>query len=148
MKARVGFLMFLLLTSMLIQANDTIPQVIPEGRWEVVQVIVEKNTDGTVEKNEYATAAEVKSHIPCPQVWYVMHAPQCFLLCYDNGSDKVFRYDIEDNLLMIYKEDGTAQSYRYEVNDEDFILTTTYEQPEKEEESNIEHWTITLKKQE
>ena len=147
MKARVGFLMYLLLTSMMIQANDTIPQVIPEGWWDVVQVTVEKNTDGTVEKNEYATAAEVKSHIPCPQAWYVMHAPRSFLLRYDNGNENVFRYDIEDNLLIIYKEDGTTQSYRYEVNDEDLILTTAYEQPEKEEESNTEHWTITLKKQ-
>ena len=141
MKVRVGFLMYLLLTSMLIQANDTIPQVIPEGRWEVVQVTVEKNTDDTVETNVYDKAEEVKSDILCPQEWEIKEAPQGVLLRYANGNEIFFDYAIEDSLLII-TIGSVTHSYRYEINGEELILMAVFEQPGM----NVENWTITLKR--
>ena len=143
MEVRVGFLRYLWVTSILIQVNGAIPQ----GLWKVVGDTVEKNTDGKVEKNVYATVAEVKSPIPYPQEWYVMHVPQGILLRYADGSENLYRYDIEDNRLIISIDENTTQSYRYEVNGEELILTPVYEKSEKNVEHEGEHQIIILKKQ-
>ena len=141
MKTKVGFLMYLLLTSMLIQANDAIPP----GTWEVVQVTIERNTDGTVEKNVYANATEI-THIQCPQEWEIKDALRIHLrYAYEYEND--CRYVIEDNRLIISDDESATQTYRYEINGEDLILTTEYEQPGRSEEHQVEYWTITLKQQ-
>ena len=145
MKARVRILMYLLLTSMMIQANDTIP--IQEGLWEVVQVTVEKNTDGTVEKNVYDKAEEVKSNIRCPRVWVIIHVPQAILLHYADKSENLYFYDFDDkNLIMILDDDGLKQSYKYELKGEELILTTVFKPSERNKEQNIEQWTVILKR--
>ena len=187
MKAKVGILMYLLVASILIQANDTFPEgtgdvvrksdlmgdvvqkndlipegtedvvqknnTIPEGWWNVVQVTVEQNTDGKVEKGVYANAAEVESDIQCPQEWLIIHAPRGILLRYADGSENLYRYDIEDNQLIISIDDNTKYVYQYEIKGEEVTLTTVHEQPGKNEQrkaekQNVEQWTITLRKQE
>ena len=140
--------MYLLVTSTLIQANDTIPEVIPEGWWNVAQVTVEKKTDGIDEKNVYVNAADVKSDIPCPQEWLIILIPSGIVLRYADESEKTCYYEVKDDKLIMIFDDGTTQSYQYELKDEELILTTIYEQPVKNAEQNTEHWTITLKKQE
>ena len=131
---------YLLFTSMTLHANDTIS--IPQGFWEVVQITVEKNIDGKIEKNVYDKVDEVKSNIKCPHTWLIVHTPQGILLRYDNGNEKSCYYDFDDNNLIISLDDGTKQSYKYELKGEELILTTVFEQSEK----NKEQWIIILKK--
>ena len=149
MKTKVGFLMYLWVTSMIIQANDAIfiqaNDAIPQGTWEVVQVTIEINTDGNVQKRAYANATGI-THIQCPQEWEIKDALRIQLRgAYEYEKD--CRYVIEDNRLIISIDDNTTRAYQYELNGAELILTTEYEQPGKNEDHQVEHWTITLKQQ-
>ena len=131
---------YLLFTSMTLQTNNTIP--IPQVFWQVVQITVEKNIDGKIEKNIYDKVEDVKSNIKCPHTWLIIYVPRGILLRYADRSEKLYYYDFDDKNLIISLDDGTKQSYKYEVKDDELILTTVFEQNEK----NNEQWIITLKK--
>ena len=144
MKMRVGILVYLLVTSILVQANDTIPK----GTWEVVRVFVEKNTDGKTEKKSYKTVSEIKSHIPCPQVWIVNE--ENIRLRYPDGIEDTAENKLEEGQLTVYAYDGCMFLYQCSINDGNLVLTVTHNyiniSPAGQVEEIVEKRVITLKK--
>ena len=134
----------LLFVSVSLQAAGTLPQ----GRWTIEKITVEKNSDGTIQTTEYGAAAEVKSYIPCPQEWEVN--AQNIVLRYPNGREETAEYTLEENLLKIFKT-AAVSTYRYDTSGENIILTAEYNyvnnRPEGETEHIGEKWIIRLKRQ-
>ena len=142
MKAKVIISACLWLAGMSVQAAG----YLPEGRWEVAQVTIEKDTEGIIETTEYNSAGDVQSSISCPQEWEIRDS-QIILLRYPNGREDAFHYVLEDDKLMITIA-SVIHTYRYDLNGEDLILTTVYDQTGSDMEHITEQWTITLKQQE
>ena len=126
------------------QSTDALSQ----GLWKVAQVTIEKNTNGELETTVYNTAAEVQSHIPCPQELEIN--AQTIVLRYSEGWEEAAEYSLEDGRLTIYIAVG-AQFYRYEIKGENLILTADYNYVNndlraKQSKNITEKRTISLKK--
>ena len=141
MKTKTIILICLLLTSIAAQA------ALPQGKWTVTQVTIEKNTDGDIQTTVYNTAAEVKSYILCPQKWEI--DAQTIVQHYPGGWEETAGYTIKGNQLTIMAA-GNAQLYQYSISGGNLILTATYDYvnnlPTGYTERINEKWTITLKK--
>ena len=135
----------LLLASIAVQAAGALPQ----GRWEVAQVTIEKNTDGNIQTTVYNSVSDVKSRISCPQEWEI--SAQNIVLRYPDGMENIVKNILEDNQLTVYTFDGSIQLYQCSINGGNFILTATYDYmnmlPAGQIEKITEKWVITLKKQ-
>lgn len=135
----------LLLASIAVQATGMLPQ----GRWEVAQVTIEKNTDGNIQTTVYNTAADVQSYIPCPKEWEINK--KNIVLHYLNGVEESVEYTFEGDRLIILED--SMLPYWYSINGENLILTTTTTYiyannlPTGQTERIEEKWTIILKKQ-
>ena len=136
--------MYLSVTSILVQANDTIPK----GTWDVVQVSVEKNTDGKTEKKSYKTVPEIKSHIPCPQVWIV--SDENIILRYSSGIEDITENKLEEGQLTVYAYDGCLFLYQCNISDGNLVLTVTYDYinilPARQIQKITENRVMTLKR--
>ena len=142
MKIRV-IIITCLLAGVAVQAQNKLPQ----GKWAVEQVTIEKNTDGNLQTTVYNTAAEVKSYIPCPQEWEI--GTENILLRYSDGSEESTALAFEGNKLKIAAA-GALQLYNYSITGNTLTLTIThnyrYNNPEGQMERIEEKWTIILKK--
>ena len=125
----------------LLQAQEKLPQ----GRWEVKQVTVEKNTDGKIDTTVYNTAAEVESHILCVQEWKI--TANNILLRYPNGIEETVDNTLKDNILTVYAFDGIEYLYKCSVNGENLILTITLNYRNRDLEAVVEKRTIILNQQ-
>ena len=96
---------------------------IPYGSWEVSQVTIEKKTNGKMAKNVYATAAEVKENIPCPQTWEIKNS-NTVVLHYSGDSKDTTEYTLKDGQLMM-SVIGVFLKYQYNTNGETLTLTLT-----------------------
>ena len=134
----------LLLASIAVQAAGALPQ----GRWEVAQVTIEKNSDGNIQTTVYNTAVDVKSRIFCPQEWEI--SAQGIVLHYPDGIKDIVENTLEDNQLTVYAFDGSMQLYQCSMSSENLILTATHDYvnmlPAGQIEKIVEKWVITLKK--
>ena len=142
MKTKTIILICLLLTSIATQA------ALPQGKWTVTQVTIEKNTDGNIQTTVYNTAAEMKSYYLCPQEWEIN--AQSIVLRYPSGREEISpSYTIEGNRLMMMIEG--ALPYQYSTSGGNLILTTTCEYINNLPTGYTEHiselWNIVLKKQ-
>ena len=146
MKTKIIISICLLLSSITIQATG----VLPQGQWEVMQVTIEKNTDGNVQTAVYNTAADVKSHILCPQEWEIN--AETIVIRYPNGWEETsLSYIADDNQLIMQTADGAIPPYQYNTNGGNLTLITTYNYvnnlPTGNTERISEKWIIILKKQ-
>ena len=145
MNAKMIISVCLLLSSIAVQAAGALPQ----GRWEVTQVTIEKNTGGNIQTTVYNTAADVQSYIPCPKEWEINE--KNIVLHYLNGVEESVEYTFEGDRLIILED--SMLPYWYSINGENLILTTTTTYiyannlPTGQTERIEEKWTITLKKQ-
>ena len=135
-----------MLAGMLVQAQETLPQ----GRWEVKQIIAERNTTGKIDTTVYNTAAEVKEFMRFPQVLEVKDA-KTILLHYPNSTENnTMEYTLEYNQLII-KGIGTWLQYQYSINGGVLILTSMYyfvnNIKQENTKNTVETWTFTLNKQ-
>ena len=139
------FLLLLLMTFLSVVFSVQATGTLPQGKWTIEKVTIEKNTDGNVKTTVYNTAAEVKSHIPCPQELEIN--AQSIVLRFTDEWEEIAEYSIED-VSNIYASTGWI--YRYDTKGENLILTATYnyvnnDLEAKRTESITEKWTITLK---
>ena len=117
MKTKTVILICLLLTGMTAQA------ALPQGKWVVEKVIIEKSTDGNVQTTVYNNAAEVQSFIPCMQELEIN--AQSIVLRYADGREDTADYALEGNQLTIYIVVG-SQTYQYDVKKGKLTLTAVY----------------------
>ena len=146
MKTKIIISICLLLSSIAIQATGMLPQ----GRWEIMQIAIEKNTDGNVQTAVYKTAADVKSHILCPQEWEIN--AETIVMRYPNGWEETSpSYIVDGNQLIMQTTDGPIPPYQYNTNDGNLTLITIHNYvnnlPTGNTERISEKWIITLKKQ-
>ena len=131
------------LVGMSVQAAGSLP----EGRWEVAEVTIEKDTDGDIKIAVYKTAAEVESYIPCLKGLEIKDL-KMLVLHYPNGFEETCEYTLESNQLSIFAA-AAVQSYNYNIRGEELILTTVYNyvnnRPAGYTENIGEKWTIILK---
>ena len=118
MKKQTLILIFFLLAGTVAQA------ALPQGRWTVEKVTVEKNTGGSIETNVYNSAAELQGFfIPCMQELVVNE--QTVTLRYPNDREETWTYSLEGDTLTIHNLMG-AQTFQYSINGENLILTAVY----------------------
>jgi hypothetical protein len=145
MKRKMIILISLLLANITVQAAEALPQ----GRWKVEQVTIEKNTDGNIQTTVYNAADEVKSYISCPQEWEINE--KSIVVRYPNGDEVLSLYVVDNGQLIMQTDDGVMPPYRYNINGKNITLTTTYSYvhnlPAGETERINEKWIVTLKKQ-
>ena len=143
MNIKLVISVFLLFANITVQAAGALPQ----GRWTIEKITVEKNSDGTIQTTEYGAAADVKSHIRCPQEWEVN--AQSMVLRYPNGAEETASYALDGNRLTIFRAVAKL-SYQYEISEGNMILTAQYNyvnnRPAGDTEHISEKWIITLKK--
>ena len=124
--------------------SDTLLQ----GRWQVTQVAIEKNTNGIIETKTYKTVEEVKSDILCMKELEINE--QSIVLRYADGTEETTEYILDDSqqtILML--RDDTILSYQYSANTGNLILHTSYTVKELltvRKELVSEQWIITLKR--
>ena len=120
---------------------------LPQGKWEVKQVTVEKNTDGKIDTAVYNAANEVKSYISCPQEWEIKG--ENIVLRYPNGVEETANYTLEGNTLKINAPAAVLQ-YRYNLSSNVLTMNAVYNyvnnQPTGQVERIEEKWIIVLKK--
>jgi len=107
----------LLLTS--VAAYATLPQ----GKWTVEKITIEKNIDGNVQTAEYNNAAEVQSFIPCPQELEIYD--QSITLRYTEGGEETAEYALDGDQLTINVMSG-ALTYQYSSKEGKLSLTAIY----------------------
>ena len=112
-------LLCLLTTCMIVQAKD----VLSPGKWVIEQVTSEKNTDGTVRTTIYKSAANLQSHIPCPQELEIQET--CIVLYYPDGWTESAEYTFKDDQLIIHLPTGD-QTYKCDIKDDAITLTSNY----------------------
>ena len=143
MKTKTVILTCLLLISITAQAD------LPQGKWIVIQVTIEKNTDGDVQTAIYNTATEVQSFIPSFKELDIKNT-QAIVLRYSDSREETAEYILEGNQLTIMTA-VAGKTFQYSTNGGNLTLTTTYNYvnnlPTGYTEHITENWTITLKKQ-
>lgn len=143
MKKKIMISACLLLATIAVQATG----VLPQGRWLIEKVIVEKNTDENIKTTEYNSAADVKSYISCPEELVI--SAKNIVLRYPDGREETAEYTLEGDRLTIFA--ATAmQLYHYSVNNGVLTLTAVHNYlnnlPTGYTEQISENWTIILKK--
>ena len=113
-------LLCFLLTSMVMQASDTIPV----GTWVVVQTTIEKYTDGRSKSTVYNSANKVQSYVRCPLTWEVKD-DTTLVLRYADETEETAKYKLEGDRLTVYAPDAT-QSYQCSMNGEKLTLRITH----------------------
>ena len=134
----------LLLLSTALQAINPLPQ----GKWKVSQVTIEKNTDGNTETTAYKEVEKIRSYFTPFKSWEI-NEKNIVINCLKDRKETA-NYAIEGNQLKVMTA-FASQLYQYNVNGENLILTTTYNYvnnlPTGQTERIEEKWTINLKKQ-
>jgi len=130
---------------------------IPYGEWEVVQLTIEKNTDGKVEtvvrdtenkveKAETDRLSDEPSYISCPQMWDFKDSTNV-VLRFPNGSEETSSYRIEGEKFSI-RFQGAIHQFGYVVNGNNLTLTLTltyrWNQPSGHLADIEEKWTVIL----
>ena len=135
-----------------------------QGSWDVVQLTIEKNSDGKVEtvvvdaskKNtdgKAETVAEntlrdVQSFLPCPQTWEFRESENV-VLRFPDGSEETTSYSVEDERFTI-RFLGAIHQFRYVVDSNNLSLTITHtyqmNQPSGQLGAIKEKWMIVLEK--
>jgi hypothetical protein len=145
MNVKVFISLCLLMASIVMRANDTIPQ----GLWDVTQITIEKNTDGNVELSVYDDVRKVKSFIPCPQIWEFRDSTTLVMRYLDN-TEESGKYTLEDERFTVDLA-VAMQSYQYTLSEGKLTLRITHNYvnnlPEDHTESIEEKWIIELKMQ-
>jgi len=142
MKTTFIILVCLLITSITAQATDTLPQ----GRWKVTQVTIEKNIDGNLQTAVYNTATAVESYVRCPKEWEINE--QTIIQRYPNGREEAsILYYVEGDLLTV--RTTYEQQYQFSISGENLTLITTYNYvnnlPTGHTERISEKWTVVFK---
>ena len=120
----IAVLFFLLSNALAVFAQTTqVNDKIPYGSWKVSQVTIEKKTNGQMEKNIYATAAEVKEFVPCAQTWEIIDSKTVVLHYSDDIGEEITEYAFEDGQLRINMM-GAILKYQYNINDKTLTLTS------------------------
>jgi len=143
MKIKTIILACLLLASTATQA------AIPQGKWTVIQITIEKNTDGNIQTTMYNTPTEVQSHYPRLQELEIN--ARNIVLRYFNGWEEVSpSYTVTGNYLTLTSE-LYSQPIRYNLNEDILMLFAThsyvYNLPTGQTKQITENWTINLKQQ-
>ena len=120
-----------------VQAQNKLPQ----GKWEVKQVRVEKNTDGKIDTAVYNAANEVKSFVICPKEWTITE--QSIIWRYSNDIEITVEYALDGDRFTIV-DVSPMQLYHYSVEDDVLVLTIAYNVNNPPMHMN-EKWTIILK---
>ena len=146
-RQKVLVVVLLLLCGFAVQAQNKLPQ----GKWEVKQITVEKNTNGNPQTTVYNAVTEVKNDIRFPQMMEVKNGEN-MVLCYPDSIENITtEYTLENNQLTI-KGIGTALQYQYSIDGGLLTLTSTCSYTSNAMEGNrkniVETWVFTLKKQE
>ncbi len=132
-------------TVCLLLAGITAQAALPQGKWVVEQVSIEKNTDGKIENAVYKSAAEVQSYIPCPQEWEIKDSENIIL--HFPGNIEETKYSLEGDQLTIPAA-GAILEFNYTVSGEGMTLTMTYNYDYNQPVGNIVHiiekWTVVL----
>ena len=141
-KRNVMIVCTLLLVGVSVQAG-----MLPQGKWRIKTINVEKNTNGNLQTTVYAAASEVKSHILCPQEWEINE--KNIVLRYPNGREDAAEYTLEGKQLTIIAAEKSLV-YLYKTKGKNLILTATYTYvnnlPTGEVERIEEKWIIWLEK--
>ena len=144
MKTKLTIFVYLALTTIIVQANDTIPH----GKWDVVKLTIEKDTDGKVETIVADSLNNVESYLPCPQTWEFRDSTKA-VLRFADGREEETAYNDEGNKFTIAFS-GAFQRYQYVVNDKNLTLTVTHtymmNQPSGHLATIKEKWTMVLEK--
>ena len=121
---------------------------IAQGRWEITQVVVEKNNNGNMDTTVYHSAAEVKSYIRFPQIWEVKDSGT-IVVQYSDGEVETDKYTLDGKQLKIDRA-VEMQCFQYSLSEENLTLRITYYYISNMPGGKIEHieekWTIDLKK--
>ena len=122
---------------------------LPQGKWEVKQITVEKSINDSVQITVYNTAAEVKDYIRFPQMLEVKNEQNILLHYHDINQEIEAEYTLDGDKLSII--DGPiGYSYSIAVTDENLVLTSinTYiKKPFGGQMENItEKWTFILQR--
>ena len=120
MKKVILGVVYLLLASVIAQANDGLPQ----GRWIAEQVTIEKDTDGNIQTTVYNSIEEIQTHIPYPQEMEINE--KSIVLHYPEGWEESAGYSLKGDQLTIDIPAG-AQTYKYDFKDNKLTLIATYQ---------------------
>jgi len=88
---------------------------LPQGKWTVEKVTIEKNTDGDVQTTVYNNATEVKSFIPCMQELEING--QSITLRYGKDWEDTAEYTLDGDQVTINTASG-PQTYQYDDTQE------------------------------
>ena len=142
MKKQRLILACLLCVGMAVQAAGSLPQ----GKWTVTQVTVEKKTNGNLQTSVHNTAAQVTSILPCPQEWEI--GTNSILLRYADGREETTQYTVDGNTFTIAAT-GAVQLYEYSLSGSTLTLTITqqykYNTAVGQVDNIEEKWIISLK---
>ena len=141
MRYKMFFSICLLLASVSVQADV----VLPQGRWTIAQVTIEKTIDGNTQTTIY-NAIDVKSHIPYPQEWEIRDT-QTIVMRYADSTEETAEYIIEGDQLTIMTS-FAVQVYHFSIKNKKLILTITHNYVNNlpgHTERISEKWTIILK---
>ena len=119
-RQKVLVIVLLLLCSFAVQAQNKLPQ----GKWEVTQITIEKNTNGKIDTAVYNAAKEIISHIPCMQELEIKG--ENIVLRYSDGQEETADYTLQGDHLTIHIATGN-QIYKYKNNGSTITLTAFYE---------------------
>lgn len=144
MRVRITiFIACFLVAGIAVQAAEKLPQ----GKWTVEQVTIEKNTDGNLQTNVYNKVTEVKSYIPCMKELEIK--AETLILRYSDGREEIMPLVLESNKLKIAAA-GAIFLYGYILSENTLTMTVThkygYNTPEGQVENIEEKWTIVLNK--
>ena len=120
MKTKGMILIGLLLATMTMQAAGDLPQ----GKWTVEQITIEKNVDGKIQLAVYNSAETIQSHIPCPNELEING--QNIVLRYSDEREESAEYTLESDQLTILIAVGN-QTYKYEIKNDTLTLTANYQ---------------------
>jgi len=96
-----------------------------QGRWEVVQVIVERKAENKIDTAVYHSAAKVKSFLSIPQEWMFKDAENA-LLRFADGREETTKYWME-NAEMTIRYSGALLKYQIEVSGISLTLTIIHQ---------------------
>ena len=122
---------------------------LPLGTWEVLQVRLEKNTDGIIQRATINMASEQKEGIRFPQKLEIKESRQV-ILYYDDSKEGInAEYTLEDGQIKITSV-GIILQYLYSISDEQLTLALIHRYLDRKSVSKVEditeNWTVTLQR--
>jgi len=139
----------LLFAGVTLQERERDRDTLQWGMWEVIQVRLEKNTDGIVQTARNNTAMELNEGVRFPQKLEIKESRKV-VLYYDDSKEGInAEYTLEEGEMKIMSV-GIILQYRYSINNEQLTLAHSHRYADRRTADKVEdvseNWTVTLER--